>query len=243
MSASLPELLALQAAHRDSSVAAGAHIVPPRQLDMAPIHFTGLLPRAPQQQQPQSSTSTALVSFPQENSNFDEMDFSSMWGEDLNAAEFHSGFVHPSQSWDSNTAASIQSWNSTPQYWIPDSAQTIQASTPGVLQGLGASRESDTYPAGYKTADYSVPLFAVEPQPVASSSSTVFVPESGLPPIPQKKSRLQRTCRRCGNKECQGARRIDYCHNPCRDCKQLDCEGRNPQYPGVQCNRMMIVDS
>ncbi|CAK5267877.1 unnamed protein product, partial [Mycena citricolor] len=57
-------------------------------------------------------------------------------------------------------------------------------------------------------------------------------------PAPKPK-RAKRSCRKCGQQagDCRGAKEVRLCSRPCRDCGKVDCRGRNPKSPNVDCAR------
>lgn len=49
------------------------------------------------------------------------------------------------------------------------------------------------------------------------------------------KTRNGQTCRKCAKEDCKGKRGVDLCVNPCQDCRDVECPGRNPQWPTQTC--------
>ncbi|KAF8057979.1 hypothetical protein FPV67DRAFT_1525179 [Lyophyllum atratum] len=55
---------------------------------------------------------------------------------------------------------------------------------------------------------------------------------------PTKKARQKRSCRKCAlGPECNGRKEVTLCNNPCKDCQEHDCRGRNPKRPSQPCHR------
>jgi hypothetical protein len=48
---------------------------------------------------------------------------------------------------------------------------------------------------------------------------------------PQK----HRTCRKCAKLECPGSQKVSNCQDPCRDCRTINCRGRNSKHPEKTC--------
>jgi hypothetical protein len=42
-------------------------------------------------------------------------------------------------------------------------------------------------------------------------------------------------CYKCGQDTCRGSSRKVLCNNPCRDCNQVNCEGRSTVQPDLPC--------
>ncbi len=60
---------------------------------------------------------------------------------------------------------------------------------------------------------------------------------------PQQKPqapRKPRTCFKCCQADCKGKKSAKSCQNPCRDCGQQTCRGRNSQYPSRRCHNAWI---
>jgi hypothetical protein len=74
--------------------------------------------------------------------------------------------------------------------------------------------------------------------PPLAASESLFVSDR-----PVKKARSGRKCRKCRAPGCKGANSITKCLNPCADCNQLNCVGRDPQYPNTPCGQMALVGS
>jgi hypothetical protein len=47
--------------------------------------------------------------------------------------------------------------------------------------------------------------------------------------------RARQTCMKCGEVECKGCSRRTLCMKPCQDCHSTTCEGRNSSYPHLNC--------
>lgn len=54
-------------------------------------------------------------------------------------------------------------------------------------------------------------------------------------PVAKGQERKRRTCRKCGILECPGSQRVANCRNPCHDCHQVNCPGRNSKRPNKTC--------
>jgi len=56
-------------------------------------------------------------------------------------------------------------------------------------------------------------------------------------PAPQTKARSGRSCQKCANPaSCAGKRGIVFCPNPCQDCGNINCKGRNPKRKTKPCH-------
>ena len=63
---------------------------------------------------------------------------------------------------------------------------------------------------------------------------------------PAKKARRERTCCKCGVKDCPGKGSVKSCRYPCRDCgkagQDVTCKGRNSKKPNYTCTGQRIPD-
>jgi hypothetical protein len=79
----------------------------------------------------------------------------------------------------------------------------------------------------------------VDAEPLTSSHALKQKQLSLNEPAAKKKTKT-RSCRKCGKlggpNGCRGAARVDYCNNPCRDCNEIACRGRNPQHTDKPCS-------
>lgn len=53
---------------------------------------------------------------------------------------------------------------------------------------------------------------------------------------PVNKIRKPRTCKKCARADCSGKRRVADCKNPCRDCGEVECQGRNSRKLHLPCS-------
>ena len=54
--------------------------------------------------------------------------------------------------------------------------------------------------------------------------------------LPAKKARKRRTCVKCAEPRCPGSQTVKNCKNPCRDCRERSCRGRNSKKPSTPCH-------
>lgn len=79
-----------------------------------------------------------------------------------------------------------------------------------------------------------LPLYPIF-TPSGANTSAILQRNSGIDHRDNEQlasgSRSRRTCRRCGQTSdiCGGARSVKNCQNPCQDCGDKDCGGRNPK--------------
>lgn len=53
---------------------------------------------------------------------------------------------------------------------------------------------------------------------------------------PAHAPRKRRTCRKCALRDCPGSQKVSNCRNPCRDCGNVSCNGRNPKNLDKPCS-------
>ena len=58
--------------------------------------------------------------------------------------------------------------------------------------------------------------------------------------LPAKKARKRRTCVKCAEPTCPGSQTVKNCKNPCRDCGEKSCRGRNSKKPSTPCHLAWI---
>jgi len=58
--------------------------------------------------------------------------------------------------------------------------------------------------------------------------------------VPVKKARKRRTCIKCAEPVCPGSQTVKNCQNPCRDCGEKSCRGRNSKKPMTPCHLAWI---
>jgi len=58
--------------------------------------------------------------------------------------------------------------------------------------------------------------------------------------LPAKKARKHRTCVKCAEPMCPGSQTVKNCKNPCRDCGERSCRGRNSKKLSTPCHLAWI---
>lgn len=80
-----------------------------------------------------------------------------------------------------------------------------------------------------------VPAPLSPPLDTAASDSSSLKRKQSAIDEGNNKSRKSRTCRKCCLPDCKGSSRVEYCANPCQDCHQVECRGRNSRHPHKDC--------
>ena len=124
----------------------------------------------------------------------------------------------------------------------PDVAQTPPVQSPAMVTSL----DRDLY---HMDVDPAVAPSNVGSISVTTTSNTIMrtlidhrVRADVARAQPVAKKRKRRTCAKCARNECSGSQKSSNCRNPCQDCKQTTCRGRNARKPKKPCNTPGLWD-
>jgi hypothetical protein len=81
---------------------------------------------------------------------------------------------------------------------------------------------------------------AITPRETLEKLACKQVADSLAERLPMKKARKHQTCVKCAEPTCPGSQTVKNCKNPCRDCGERSCRGRNSKKPSTLCHQAWI---